>query len=440
MTMMIMDDFSDDGFDDLNDNILQELENNAIHFTQAQKLVQSQFPSQTPAPAAVAAPPPSAPLQPFQTDVSDYNNYNFEDDDLDDAVVIDELAQLPLRHPAASTANDKSHTPQQQHPHHSRPRPAPGQTAWNPLRPAPPSASFSSHARHPAPSHPAPSAIGGPYPSQRLPGNLPQPRGRHGQVPTNSQHMRPPPPPPPPIPRHSTYLASQAPPQPSQTALHNQGDLVAALQARVNALEAELTSSKGEVAIVRSKYDKSVTTHAAEVARLKKQNAEALSKQERMVEAALAAEKNAATELHFTEQDLKEELQKAKRGRNQGDGMTTPKKAKSAGWGNVADGFDDIEILPSPSRAQGGPRSRGKGTMSGAVAPPIAERTPTKGKRKRPMVDSPVMALETEDDVVMADQSSTAQLDQVGAHQSSSGLPYDVSNKRPLPPNPNTIG
>lgn len=188
------------------------------------------------------------------------------------------------------------------------------------------------------------------------------------------------------------------------------------------------------MAIVRSKYDKSVTTHAAEVSRLKKQNAEAMSKQERLVEAALAAEKNAATELHFTKQDLKEELQKAKRGRNQGDGMTTPKKNKTAGWGNVADGFDDIEILPSPSKGQGGPRSRGKASMSGAVAPPMAERTPTKGKRKRPMVDSPVMALETEDDVVMGDQSSTAQADQAVAHQSSIGLPYDVSNDTCLPP------
>ena len=180
------------------------------------------------------------------------------------------------------------------------------------------------------------------------------------------------------------------------------------------------------MAIVRSKYEKSVAAHAAEVSRLKKQNTEALSKQERLVEAALAAEKNAATELHFTKQDLKEELQKAKRGRGQGDGVTTPKKAKNTGWGNVADGFDDIEILPSPSRAQGGPRSRGKSTTSGAVAPPIAERTPTKGKRKRPMVDSPVMALETEDDVVMGDQPSTAQPEQATTHHQSNGLPYDV--------------
>ena len=398
-----MDDFFDDGFDDLNDNILQELENNAIQFTQAQRLAQSQA-------------PPSAPQLPTQSHAANHNSYSFEDDDLDDAVVIDELAQLPLRHPAA----EKGPAPPPQH------RAVPslaGQPSWN----QPPGASFSSHVRYPTPSHPRPSALAAGYPSQRASVQA-LPRARHGQPPTNSQHMRPPPPPLPPVTRHSAYQASQALPQPSQGIPQHPGDVISALQARLNALEAELTSSKGEVAIVRSKYEKSVAAHAAEVARLKKQNTEALSKQERLVEAALAAEKTAATELHFTKQDLKEELQKAKRGRNPGDGITTPKKTKTAAWGNVADGFDDIEILPSPSRAQGGPRSRGKSTASGAVAPPIAERTPTKGKRKRPMVDSPVMALETEDDVVMGDQTSTAQPEPATAHHHSNGLPYDVTS------------
>ncbi len=73
-----MDDFSDDDFDALNANALQELENSAIQFTQAQKSFEPRNP------------PPARALQP-QHDVG----YDFEDDDLDDAVVVVQDALLP---------------------------------------------------------------------------------------------------------------------------------------------------------------------------------------------------------------------------------------------------------------------------------------------------------------------------------------------------------
>lgn len=194
----------------------------------------------------------------------------------------------------------------------------------------------------------------------------------------------------------------------------------------MRALENDLNSARGEVSIVRSKHDKSVAAHDAEVARLKKQNAEALAKQERLVETALHAEKAAATELQFTRQDLREELQRSKKQRTESvqSGTSTPRKNKANGKKNVADGFDDVEVLPSPSKGLGG--AKGKSKM---VPLALGERTPTKGKRKRPAVDSPVTALEVEDDVVMVDAAagvSQAQVDTPGTVLRPSALPYDL--------------
>jgi hypothetical protein len=67
--------FSDDDLDDLPANALQELENNAIQFTQAATQ------------ARVKAPPSS-----------DYGD-EFDDEDLDDAVVIDEARSAPAVNP-----------------------------------------------------------------------------------------------------------------------------------------------------------------------------------------------------------------------------------------------------------------------------------------------------------------------------------------------------
>ncbi|KAL2173064.1 uncharacterized protein P884DRAFT_213091 [Thermothelomyces heterothallicus CBS 202.75] len=346
-----MDEFSDDGFDDLNDTILQELEDKAIQITQAQKLTQTQ-----------AAPQPQ----------HNALEYEFEDDDLDDTVVIDEHAQLAPRPP-----------PQQAHPVQQPRHPAgiTGTQRWNqhlpPSRPSyPPRPQYGPTAR--AAPQPLSSQRYQPGPSQRFP-SLP---GRPQQPPPQSQFARPPPP----VPRPSPYA-----PQTSQVRTGagpaNQNEVIAALQARLSELESDLTAAKGEASILRSKYDKARATHEADIARLKKETAEQLARQERIIEQARNAERATATELQFARQDLREGLGRAKSRRR--DGPATPRKDRT--WG-TADGFDGVEILSSPSKTQALRRKD-----SGPAAVPASERTPTKGKRKRPIVDSPKFALEIED-------------------------------------------
>jgi hypothetical protein len=383
-----MDDFSDDGFDDLNDTVLQELENNAIQFTQAQQLGQTQAPLAPPPPPPPQARPPPPGLRPARPPSSAYDFSGFEADDLDDTIVIDELAKEPAA--VAPPAVDGPLPPQQPRvvPAVGQPRPTWQQQAGTSNY----NTSAGLTSQH-LPSRPVAQAL----PSQRHPGWPAAPQSRH--VPPQSQFNRRPPPPAPQIgrtiPPHHAQQSQAARAAPGGAG--NQTEIVAALQAQLATLQSELTSAKGEAAIVRSKYEKFQTSHEAEVARLKRLNAEQLAKQERAVEAALAAEKNATTELHFARQDLKEELGRAKVVKRKDDLTSTPKK-KNKTWA-VADGFDEIEILPSPGKGQG--KRRGD---AGPVAVPLAERTPTKGKRKRPAVDSPVMALEVHsEDALMAD-------------------------------------
>ncbi|KAH6664008.1 hypothetical protein F5X68DRAFT_271598 [Plectosphaerella plurivora] len=334
-----MDDYSDDGLDGLNSDVLQELENNAIQFTQAR----SQAPPQTQ----------------YHNQAKPAHDVEFEDDDLDDTVVINGLMGAPAA-PAPTAAVAAASR--------SYPRP--------PLPPGP---------RNSTPNHPQQHAI---PPSQR-----PNPSQGYPIRPVNSQFARPPLPPPP---RHS--LGPSQRPQ----VQHDAGnDMVAALQRRVRALEAELNSAKGEAAIIRSNSTKAQQDFSGEIARLRKLNAEQEAKAQRVTEAAIAKEKSATTELEFLQRDMKEVNARAKRRDGASThkpaaaaaGTTTPKKSTKT-WA-MADGFDDLDMVPSPLK------SRGKSRDGGGMAA-MGERTPTRNKRKRPMVDSPVQALETnEEDVVM---------------------------------------
>ncbi|KAM7196843.1 Protein of unknown function (DUF3636) domain containing protein [Rhypophila sp. PSN 637] len=378
-----MDDYSDDGFDDLNDNVLQELENDAIQLTQAQKLAQSQAP----------LPPPFLPQKSHQLDSRaqhhaqyqqqqqqpqpEVYDLDFDDDDLDDTVVIDELA--PQTGPAIhktlppqpsritpSLAGQQQRWNQQGQNSRSAYNPRPPYPQQLPARPAPPPLPSQRYSRPPVP----PPAI--PY--------------RPSQAQQQPEFVRPPPP-------HGRPYPAQPSQAPHFSGAAQQNDIAAALQARLSALQAELTAARGEASILRSKYEKANTTHDAEIARLKKQNAEQLAKQERIVESALAAERTATTELEFARQDLKAGLGRAKSRKK--DGTTTPKKSKS--WGQP-DGFDGVEILSSPSK---GPAQKRR--ESGAVQ---GDRTPSKGKRKRPAVDSPSFALETHSDDVSVQEAA----------------------------------
>lgn len=362
-----MDDFDDDDFEDLNANVLQELENNAIQFTQAQKKYQS--------------------TQSQRQLVDD-----FEDDDLDDAVVSDELHGKSAILPEKTTQLPSRVAPQQ----HQQ------QQTWGGPTPVPPGRfrpqPIASSSRQPMPP---------PTSSRQQPQQFSRP-----QAPSYSQ-IRPPPPLPRPTPSiPPRYQASQA-----QRPSGPSNQEIATLQAQILDLKTRLTTKDGEIGIVRKRLEKTREEHDRELQAIKKQAAEQVAKHERALEAAKIAQQAATTELQFTKRDLKDELERAKRK----DGPATPKKnAAAKSWG-ISDGFEDVEIATSPSKGQ---RGRNIGAVASAVVEPPARltRTPTKGKRKRPAIDSPVTALETHsEDVVMLDDNT--------ANESSNSEPVNVVPK-----------
>ncbi|KAK8051180.1 hypothetical protein PG993_002565 [Apiospora rasikravindrae] len=356
-----MDDFSDDGFDELN---LDELENNAIQFTQAKR------------------------IEPTQDQQAEYD---FDDDDDLDAevVVIDDAPRnkpvVPVNKSFVGSTASRI-IPQQ----------TVQQDAWGGPVTVP-----ASHLRNQSYARPNQSV------------NL---STRSSQAPVYSQLRAPNalPRPAPTIP--SRYQASQAPHQAGPTAQE------IALQAQIRDLQLKLQSKDGEIGIVRTRLERSRQDHDRELQNLKKQTAEQIAKQERAVEAAKAAEKNATTELEFTKRDLREEVGRAKR--KDKDGGTPKKNNAAKSWG-IADGFDDVEIAGSPSK---GARGRNPGAVASVVVEPPARltRTPTKGKRKRPPpTDSPVMALETTEDVVMVDHGD----------DDLAGSVANISEPSPMPTN-----
>ncbi|UKZ83160.1 hypothetical protein TrVFT333_010965 [Trichoderma virens FT-333] len=302
--MMDLDEFSDDGFDDLTDNVLQELENHALQSTQAQ--------------------PQHAFTQQF-----DYA-WEQEDDDLDTTEVTND-AGLPVGRPIVDkTLRQQPQKQQQQRPPVPNPR-------WNPA--------IDSAAARPG----APLAERTRIASVRP---LNQPFMGSQRFPDSSQSASRP---------QTAQLAAL--PMPSQG---QSGTMVTALQKRIRVLEAELNAARGEASILRSNSTKAQQNYDEQIARLRKLNAEQLNKQEKAMEAALAAEKHANVELQFMQ--------------------PTPKKAAKT-WG-FADGFDEMDIAASPSKGQG--RSK----TAGSVAANIGERTPSKGKRKRQVSESPMKALD----------------------------------------------
>ncbi|KAL3298465.1 DNA repair protein rad26 [Colletotrichum asianum] len=372
-----MDDFSDEEFDGLNDVALQELENNAIQLTQAQRKFDDSQPAQG-------------------TQVETYDDLEFEDDDLDDTEVTNQL--LP---PVARPLPDKTIP---QHQTHLARRPS----LQTPQRWNPPPASVKQPAISARPTYPAPvPSFVPPVASQRF-----KPPVGAPHRPQPSQYARPPPP--------STRYN---PPQSQATAPAGPaGSVVAALQQQLKALQADLNAARGEVTIIRSNSAKAQQDHAAEIARLKKQNAEQAAKQESAVEAAITKERQATTELQFLQRDLKDAASRPRRKdaapQAPAPGTTTPRKTTKT-WG-MADGFDDMDIAPSPTK------TRGKTRDSGPVAVPLSERTPTKGKRKRPTVDSPVMALEVHaGDVPMADDATVTALPVQHPAPGTSVLPFE---------------
>ena len=456
---VVMDDyFSDDDLDALNVNALQELENTAIQFTQAQRRYEEQ--SQT---------------------------YDFfEDDDLDDAVVQDELrgkSALPVQHaessvvanvnvtvvptPAAriATANTSTNTkttnatistrvvPQQSKSWGHPPAPLPSGAAGPASHTSSSAGQFVSQAIVP-PSHPQ-------LPHQPPPQNQRQHHQQLGRQPLGAPHLSqrqsahqqrqpqqqphdalaPPPPPfsqtrrphhPPPLQRphpSSIYQASQQSARPTGPTSHE----LAALQAQILDLQTRLNTKDGEIQIVRSRLEKTRQDHDREVQALRKKTSEQIAKYETAIEAAKAAERTTTTELEFTRRDLREELDRVKRR----DGPATPRKnAAAKAWG-VSDGFEDVEMAGSPTKGQ---RGRNAGPIANTIAEPTARvtRTPTKGgKRKRHAIDSPINALETHsEEAMLLDEGPTPRCEGIAGTQAALVAPgpsFDVSPPPFLP-------
>lgn len=361
---MDVDEFSDDGFDDLPDNAFQELERNAIQLTQAQ----------------VKRPPPARDAAPQRLSNHGPNHvWGDEDDDLDTTEVTND-AGAPVGRPVIDNTLRQQPPPQQR-------RETDMTTSQVPRRPIPP---LPNPQWNPAIENPRTAAAGVGLHS-RVPSG-----GPPGSSLSASQRFQPPPA------RASQFARPSFPADRFHASQASQagaaGDVLSALQHRVRVLESELHSARGEASIIRAKSAKTQQDYDGQIARLKKLNAEQLDKQTRMVEAAVAAEKSANTELQFLQQDIREVHGRVRKKDTGGGAVTTPKKGAKS-WG-LADGFDEMDIALSPSKGQGRAKS------SGSIAANVGERTPSKGKRKRPIVDSPIAALETStDDVIMSDGS-----------------------------------
>ncbi|KAL1955004.1 hypothetical protein VTO42DRAFT_357 [Malbranchea cinnamomea] len=155
------------------------------------------------------------------------------------------------------------------------------------------------------------------------------------------------------------------------------------------ALLQELRTSKslsesraGEIAIIRANQAKQQKAFDAQLSALRTAMAEQARKHAAEVEASEMESKRLTTENAFLRQDLREEafrlqqqqLQQKKKESSRGDNghqPMTPRKPRTLPF---RDGFDDDEIMASPSRSTG--RRSNRGTPSGGA-----------GKRKRKVVD-----------------------------------------------------
>ncbi|RDW69251.1 hypothetical protein BP6252_08271 [Coleophoma cylindrospora] len=323
--------FFDDDLDDLPPNALDELERSAIQFTQG--------------------------LTQVKADASSDYGDDFGDDDLDDAVVIDEARSAPAA-PAYLRA---------------RPSPASQREDFRQQRYGTGSTLANRQPDHLPPHAPSLTTV-----------SVLASRQQSRPVPTpplfdGSQQSR------------STIRNESGPTKPEGTHSFGHNSGVDSLQKQIeellkerDALKQDLNMKAGEIAIVRSKQEKSAKEYERELTATRKLHAEQLAKQQKAIEAARNAEKSAATERDFIRQDLAEESERVRRlnrakeaEKKAGTGpVTTPKKKKLP----HRDGFDDDEIeAVSPSK------------LSPSKFQRRLANSPSKlgGKRKRKAADSP---------------------------------------------------
>lgn len=376
-----MGEYSDDDLDDLPESVFQELENNAIALTQRQQQDQQQQQWQQQGRHVPVKQPPRQPALPHAGRTLDGHALGDDVFELDDVEILNgsaaaNIPRPPIVRPAAPPQVRRTNT------YASRPSSQQSQQQWN--------------------RDPGQDTLQG---NMTRPGLAPVMASQRFQPPVMAPNRGPP----------SQFPRGFAPPPPRYAPSQSQAgalhpNAISALELRVRTLERELNVAKGEAAILRSNSTKAQQAHDAEIARLKKQTAEKMASQERAVQQALEAKRQAATELQFLQRDMQEVTNRARR--KEPGVATTPKKS-TRNWG-VADGFDGMDLVPSPSKSK-----------SAVAMAALSERTPTKGKRKRPAADSPVPPLDTHttDDIVMLDD-----VVEVGSVPASSARPVLVTS------------
>lgn len=190
------------------------------------------------------------------------------------------------------------------------------------------------------------------------------------------------------------------------------------LRQEKDALNSKLLAKSGEVSLVRSNAERSAKEHEAALTALRLQNQEQAAKQQKAIEDAKRAEQARASELEFTKRDLAEEARKLKEAERRktttvplrDGGATGPgTPTKNSRQTSFRDGFDDEEIaFVSPSKLK---------------AAKSAQSSPRKIKRKRKAVDSPLQALEVE-------QESAPTVEKSAAEQELAALQEQVAKLR----------
>lgn len=143
-----------------------------------------------------------------------------------------------------------------------------------------------------------------------------------------------------------------------------------------------MTEAKaGEIAIIRANQAKLEKAHSRQLSTLRTQMADELKKYQAEIEAATMDSKLLTTENAFLKQDLKDETQKLNdlrkaRAKLEENAPLTPKKTKVL---PLRDGFDDDEIMLSPTKSVGRRSKRGTPSVSG-------------GRKRKTIDDSPVKA------------------------------------------------
>ncbi|KAG5292637.1 DNA repair protein RAD26 [Histoplasma ohiense] len=165
-----------------------------------------------------------------------------------------------------------------------------------------------------------------------------------------------------------------------------------------------MTEAKaGEIAIIRANQAKLEKTHSRQLSTLRTQMADELKKYQAEIEAATMDSKLLTTENAFLKQDLKDETQKLNdlrkaRAKLEENAPLTPKKTKVL---PLRDGFDDDEIMLSPTKSVGRKSKRGTPSVSG-------------GRKRKTIDDSPIKAptleLSQSFETNLGDSSESAEL------------------------------